>query len=60
MSYFDKVSINDSDGNAINPSKEEEQLNSQDLLEDIIKELKIMNLHLALITNTHITKTEVE
>jgi len=58
MSYVEKTV--DAEGNTISPAKEEEQLNTQDLLGDIIKELKIMNLHLALMTDENITKQEVE
>ena len=44
--------------------KVEEQRELQDdttmLLHSIIKELKIMNMHLMILTDTHITKKEVE
>lgn len=33
---------------------------AQNYLNDILKELKIMNLHLAIITGTHITRQDVE
>ena len=33
--------------------------NAQELLNEVLKQLKIMNMHLALMTDTHIRKQEV-
>lgn len=62
----EQVKVEDSDGNSLTArgTTNREQMvwdeESIGLLGQILKELKIMNLHLSLITDETIDKTEVE
>lgn len=57
----DGIYIEDrSGGNTRIIGVDQSKLSSEQILLDILKELKIMNLHLSLMTDTTIKKTEVE
>ena len=59
MSYFKRIIIEDSDGNEITLPYLKGEI-AESLLEDILKELKIANTQLSLITDTIIRKEEIE
>lgn len=69
MSYFNAINFADQDGNPFGVDNDTEgnasklsviDVNSEQILQDILKELKIMNFHLAILTDNNITKQEVE
>ena len=65
MSYFNETSIRGKEsGNKAEVNSDGSlkinDLNQEQLLSDILKQLKIMNFHLSLITDNCIGKAEVE
>jgi len=71
MSRFEDITLVDEDGTAIdaeenvNTDKNELLVKAQDpdiisLLSEMNKQLKIMNLHLSILTDNVVNKTEVE
>jgi len=59
MSYFTEIAIKDEDGNVIERTNLLD-LPTIDLLMQIVKELKIANMHLAILTDNEITKEDLE
>jgi len=55
-SVGEDVSVSSNEGNNVRTSN----VNTESLLSSILKELKIMNLHLSILTDNTIKKTEVE
>jgi len=58
MSFFEKTTLFDSEGNEIEVVVANEVLEAT--MENVIKELKIISMHLSIITDNDITKEEVE
>jgi len=59
MSYFKQIKITDQDDNVIE-STDLKDLPVRDLLIQILKELKILNMNIALLTDNEITKEDLE
>lgn len=61
MSYFDNVSIKDTDGISIDPTTEQQQeIEVHQTLLSILRELKLMNLHLQTITDEKFSDNDIE
>ena len=59
MSYFKQIKITDENGNVIEKI-DLSAVPERDLLIQIIKELKILNLNIALMTDNEITREDLE